>query len=159
MESQKIEYELSADEYMEVQTYFMLRQGNIVKYCIALLSIGLILGIIKLTTGSGVNGVWVLVIFPFPYLAYVIFKIRNMAYRMYKNDISKWKVILTDTGINAIAVKQNRNLEAEWFSIVKTWRTKKYVFFFLSKSVYIVIPLRAIKDGVLFEKYIELAKK
>ena len=91
-------------------------------------------------------------------MAYVIFKIRNIAYRMYGNDISKWKVIFSENGINAIAVKQNRNLDASWESVRKVWKTKKYVFFFLSKSVYLVVPLRAVKDYELFEKYIDTAK-
>ena len=153
-----MEYELSRNEYMDVQTYFMLRQSNIVKFCIALFVLGLTLGIIKIATGSGVSGIWVLVIFPFPYMAYVILKIRNIAYRMYGNDISKWKVIFSENGINAIAVKQNRNLDASWESVRKVWKTKKYVFFFLSKSVYLVVPLRAVKDYELFEKYIDTAK-
>lgn len=154
-----LDYKLSREEYMEIQTYFMLRRSNIIKSCLALFLIGIILLITKLVSGLGISGVWVLVVFPFPYIIYVAFKIKNIAYGMYGGDIKEWEVHLKEDGINAVAVKKNKNINTSWSAICKVWKGKKYVYLFFSKNVYLAIPLRAVKDMDIFNEYIKKAGK
>ncbi|MDE6231999.1 MAG: YcxB family protein [Lachnospiraceae bacterium] len=153
-----LDYKLSREEYMEIQTYFMMRRSNIVKSCLALFLIGIILLITKLISGMGISGVWVLVVFPFPYIAYVAFKIRNIAYGMYGGDIKEWEVHFNNNGINAVAVKKKKNMETSWDAICKVWSGRKYVYLFFSKNIYLAIPLRAVKNMDLFNEYMQMAK-
>lgn len=143
---------------MEIQTYFMLRRSNIVKSCLALFIIGVALLITKWVSGMGLSGVWVLVAFPFPYIVYVAFKIRNIAYGMYNGDIKEWEVHFNGSGLNAIAVKKGKNMDTEWDAVYKVWNGRKYVYLFLSKNVYMAIPLRAVGDMELFNEYMQIAK-
>lgn len=152
-----LDYKLSRQEYIDIQTYFMLRRSNIVKFCIALFGIGFVLLIAELISGAGVSGIWILVVFPFPYIGYVIFKIRNIAYGMYNGDIKEWKVCMDENGIKATAVKQNKDMETSWEAVYKVWKGRKYIYLFLSKNVFLAIPLRTVKDDDVFNEYIKMA--
>lgn len=154
-----LDYKLSREEYMEIQTYFMMRRSNIVKFCVALFGIGFVLLVSEIITGAKISGVWVLVVFPFPYIVYVAFKIRNIAYRMYENDMKEWHVCLSEQGISATAVRQKKNIEISWESVCKIWNNKKYTYLFFSKSAYLAIPSRAAKDIDVYHQYIQMAKR
>lgn len=159
MKEQIIEYKLSKSEYVDIQTYYMLRKSNIVKFCVVLFVIGIILIISNLISGVRISGAWILVAFPIPYLAYVIFKIRNIAYGLYANDIKEWKVYINKKRVKAVAVKKNKEIETPWEGVFKVWKTKKYIFVFLSKSVYFAFPIRAIKNMDDIIEYIDINKK
>ena len=66
-----IEYTLSMDEYSEVQIYHMMRRSNIVKFSVALFFIGIIMIVSGMLTDAGINGSWLLAVFPIPYIIYI----------------------------------------------------------------------------------------
>ncbi len=106
-------------------------------------------------TENKIGGAWILVVFPIPYLAYVVFKIRNIAYTLYANDIKEWEITFDDEGVEAKAVKKDKMIKTVWEGIEKIWLNKNYVFIFLSKSVYIGIPRNQIKNEEIINDYIK----
>lgn len=141
-----VKYKLSKKEYMDIQTYYMVRNSNILKFCVALFVIGIVLLIAEMVSGNKIGGTWILVVFPIPYLAYVVFKIRNIAYTLYDNDIKEWEVTFDDDGVEAKAIKKNKKIKTVWEGIEKIWFNRNYIYIFLSKSVYICIPRNQIKN-------------
>ncbi len=141
-----IEYTLSMDEYSEVQIYHMMRRSNIVKFSVALFFIGIIMIVSGMLTDAGINGSWLLAVFPIPYIIYIYFKMKNITVRMYKSDIKTWKIRFTDDGIGINGGKKGEIEDMPWSCIVNKWNTKKYIFLFLSKKVFIPIPKRSMTD-------------
>lgn len=150
-----VRYRLSKKEYMDIQTYYMVRKSNILKFCFALFVMGVILMVMGAVTENKIGGAWILVVFPIPYLAYVVFKIRNIAYTLYANDIKEWEITFDDEGVEAKAVKKDKMIKTVWEGIEKIWLNKNYVFIFLSKSVYIGIPRNQIKNEEIINDYIK----
>ena len=71
---------------------------------------------------------------------------KNITVRMYKSDIKTWKIRFTDDGIGINGGKKGEIEDMPWSCIVNKWNTKKYIFLFLSKKVFIPIPKRSMTD-------------
>ena len=146
MKEFNVNYTLSMDEYSEVQIYHMMRRSNIVKFCVILFAIGIVMVVSGIVTDAGVNGSWILVAFPIPYLIYIYLKMKNITVRMYKGDIKNWELYFSEDGVN---IKGGRKCEMDtmpWSCVIKKWNTKKYLYLFLSKKVFIPIPKRSLTE-------------
>lgn len=142
-----VEYTLSMDEYCEIQIYHMMRRSNIIKASLGVFVIGIALVIAGFINHTGINGTWLLVVFPIPYILFIYFKMRNITVRMYKGDIKEWKIDFSSKGVKISGGKGKDMDVMPWECIIKYWNNKKYLYIFFSKKVFIAIPKRVINEN------------
>lgn len=159
MKEFNLDFSISMDEYADIQIYYMMRKSNIVKSCVIIFILGIIITISGILTGGGISGSWLLIAFPIPYLAYIYFKMKNVAFRMYKQDIHDWSIEFGKASLN-IKTANNKKVNETPFELIKGyWKTRKYMFIFLSKKVYIAIPLRAFENEEMVRQIIDSLSK